>query len=89
MMFTTVFYRAKGEYFCKNCREWFDEPESGEEYSEFWGVGGYTKYSCCPCCNGDYIDRSEYEHHERLRVERERKARKIYRVRGKSYKVVA
>ena len=90
MKLTTVFHAAKGEYFCEDCGEWFDRPECGKEYSEYWGVGGYTEYSCCPYCNsGNYIDIGDYNRFERLRVERERKLRKIYRERGKSYRVIA
>jgi len=43
-------------YKCSECGRIFDEPREESEYSEFWGVGGYTKKAVSPCCGEAYDD---------------------------------
>lgn len=49
-----------GPYKCKNCGEVFDEPRV---YVETYGFtdGLYERFSCCPCCGGDYTEYDEEE----------------------------
>lgn len=49
-------------YRCLECGHTFEDGEQGtcvEHYGEFWGEPCSESFSCCPMCNGDYVELEE------------------------------
>lgn len=45
-------------YKCRDCGEYFEEPEIYYEKHEFWGAPCTEEIQCCPYCESNDFDES-------------------------------